>query len=92
MTKAARTGKIFVDHFRNGRGATAVLPYSPRAREGAAVALPVAWDDLAKVSPRELTVLTVPDLLRSRVIDPWAELVTTEQLIPSELVRALRPT
>ncbi len=92
MTKAARTGKIFVDHFRNGRGATAVLPYSPRARKGATVALPVGWDELVKVSPQELTVLTVPDLLRIRKVDPWAELVTTKQLIPSDLVRTFRAT
>jgi len=46
MSKAKRTGKIFVDYLRNQRGATAVLPYSARAREGAPVAVPIAWDEL----------------------------------------------
>ena len=69
MTKAARAGKIFVDHFRNGRGATAILPYSPRARTGAPVALPVTWRELPTIDPQAFTVLTVPGLLAKRRVD-----------------------
>ncbi|MDP3674778.1 MAG: DNA ligase D [Novosphingobium sp.] len=47
MSKAKRKGKIFIDWLRNQRGATAVLPYSARAREGAPVAAPIAWGELA---------------------------------------------
>jgi bifunctional non-homologous end joining protein LigD len=46
MSKAKRKGKIFIDWLRNQRGATAVLPYSARARPGAPVAIPIAWDEL----------------------------------------------
>ena len=46
MSKAKRKGKIFIDWLRNQRGSTAVLPYSARAREGAPVAVPIAWGDL----------------------------------------------
>lgn len=46
MSKAKRSGKIFIDYLRNQRGGTAVLPYSARARPGAPVAAPVAWDEL----------------------------------------------
>ena len=46
MSKAKRAGKIFVDYLRNQRGATAVLPYSARARAGAPVAAPIAWGEL----------------------------------------------
>ena len=90
MTKAARKGKIFVDHFRNGRGATAVLPYSARARAGATVALPVSWKELPSVDPQSFTVLTVPELLAKRRVDPWAALLTTKQMLPRDLASALR--
>ena len=47
MSKAKRKGRIFVDWLRNQRGATAVLPYSVRARAGAGVAVPITWEQLA---------------------------------------------
>jgi bifunctional non-homologous end joining protein LigD len=50
MSKAKRKGRIFIDWLRNQRGATAVLPYSARARSGAPVAVPISWNDLAKAS------------------------------------------
>ena len=46
MSKAKRKGKIFIDWLRNQRGSTAVVPYSARAREGAPVAIPIAWGEL----------------------------------------------
>lgn len=46
MSKAKRKGKIFIDWLRNERGATAIAPYSLRARKGAPVAVPVTWEEL----------------------------------------------
>ncbi|RPF70984.1 DNA ligase D [Aurantiacibacter spongiae] len=54
MSKAKRKGKIFIDYLRNQRGSTAVMPYSARAREGAPVAVPIAWGELKKMKDARL--------------------------------------
>ncbi len=46
MSKSKRKGRVFIDWLRNERGATAIAPYSLRARPRAAVAVPVSWDEL----------------------------------------------
>jgi bifunctional non-homologous end joining protein LigD len=46
LAKAKRTGRIFIDYLRNQRGATAIMPYSVRARDGGPVAAPINWDEL----------------------------------------------
>lgn len=46
VSKARRKGVVFVDYLRNGQGATAIAAFSARARQGAPVSMPVAWDEL----------------------------------------------
>jgi bifunctional non-homologous end joining protein LigD len=73
MSKMKRTGKIFIDYLRNDAEATAIGAYSPRARAGAPVALPIEWDELqpdAAQAPR-FGLLEVPKLIRARKRDPW---------------------
>ncbi len=50
MRKDLRGGKVYVDYHRNGRGATAVAPYSTRARSGAPVSMPISWKELGKLT------------------------------------------
>jgi bifunctional non-homologous end joining protein LigD len=57
-----------VDYLRNARGATAVAPYSTRARPGAPVSVPVPWEDLSEdLSPDQFTLENLPTFPK----DPW---------------------
>lgn len=89
MAKAKRKGRIFVDYLRNGRGATAVATYSTRARPGAPVSMPVAWEDLEKTDPMRFTVLTVPKLLAARKADPWKGFTQTRQSITKAMLKKI---
>ncbi|RWP17356.1 MAG: DNA ligase D [Mesorhizobium sp.] len=74
ITKSKRRGKILVDYLRNQRGATAVASYSTRARPGAAVSMPLAWDELGpSVGPAYFTVENTPTRLASVSSDPWQD-------------------
>jgi len=78
MSKAKRGGKVFVDHFRNGRGATSVTSYSLRSRPGAPVALPISWDELGKTrGGGDWTAERVLRRLKSGAADPWADFFET---------------
>lgn len=73
MSKAKRKGKVFIDYLRNGRGATAIVPYSTRARPGAPVATPLRWDELSRLeSADRYTVQNMARRLASLQRDPWA--------------------
>ncbi len=71
-TKAKRSGKIFIDYLRNGRGNTAVAAYSARARPGAAVSMPLEWSELTtEIGPAYFTVDNTPARLDALSKDPW---------------------
>ena len=66
IRKVQRKGRIFVDWLRNQRGATAVLPYSARAREGAPVAAPVDWSELDGIAGANAFTIRDADQLLER--------------------------
>jgi bifunctional non-homologous end joining protein LigD len=89
-SKAQRKGKIFLDYLRNGRGATFIAPYSPRARPGAPVAVPLTWEELAHgVDPASFTTKTVPRRLITLRADPWQRYGELNQSITEPMWRAL---
>ncbi len=71
MAKDKRTRRIFIDFHRNGRGATAVAPYSLRARANLPASMPLHWDDLRSVgAPEDLNYSTVPGIVAANG-DAW---------------------
>ncbi len=89
MTKSARVGKIYLDYLRNERGATAVAPYSPRARAGMGVSMPLAWSELKL---KERPVFRVADFAEWRARlkkDPWAGIGGMKQAVTAETRQAV---
>jgi bifunctional non-homologous end joining protein LigD len=81
VAKEARRGRIYVDVLRNDAAASAIAPYSTRARTGAPVALPLHWDELTPdLVPARFTPAAV--LARLSAPDPWAEMAHLEQGLP----------
>jgi bifunctional non-homologous end joining protein LigD len=90
MSKARRGGRIFVDYLRNARNATAIAEYSPRARPGAPVAVPLLWDE---VNPRAkkppiFTIRDVPERLAG-MGDPWEGFDSVRQSITKAAITKL---
>ncbi|MBI5232646.1 MAG: DNA ligase D [Coriobacteriales bacterium] len=87
MAKSERIGKVFIDYLRNGLGASAVAPYSTRARDGAPVAVPIRWDELTpKLDPQAFTIDRVIRRVGALKEDPWAEM--PERQASSRTLRA----
>jgi len=83
LAKARRKGRIFLDYLRNQRGATAIMPYSARAREGAPVSAPINWDELdemesgARFTVRDGALLA--ERAAGRPLQGWGE---ADQVLP----------
>ncbi len=86
MTKAARKGRIFLDWMRNERGSTAVAPWSPRARAGMRVAMPMDWDELGS-GPPAFAVANFSEWRNRITRDPWAAM--RPQRLQPEVLQAV---
>lgn len=75
MSLALRPDRVFIDYLRNAHGATAVVAFSTRARDGAPVGVPLSWDELAQApEPISMAIDEVLARVSARAYsDPWAE-------------------
>ncbi|WP_119389648.1 non-homologous end-joining DNA ligase [Taklimakanibacter lacteus] len=88
-SKARRRGRIFIDWLRNERGATAIAPYSPRARKGAPVTTPVSWRELSRLrSASAFSTVAIVKRLKRQENDPWPG-YRTRQHIGKETLKTL---
>jgi bifunctional non-homologous end joining protein LigD len=91
IPKARRHGKILIDYLRNQRGMTAVAAYSTRARAGATVSMPLAWEELTpEIGPAYFTTRNTPTRLSSSA-DPWADFRAAAVPVEEERKKA-KPT
>ena len=78
--KNVRDGKIFIDYLRNSETASAIAPYSTRARDGAPIALPLDWKALPNLKTgHEFTLKNIDKYLKR---DPWKEIGKIRQKLP----------
>ncbi|MEG9432986.1 non-homologous end-joining DNA ligase, partial [Terriglobus sp. ADX1] len=91
MSKAARTGKIYLDYLRNERGATAVAPYSMRARTGLPVSMPLEWKELTGNTRPRYTVHDFEEWKPRLKKDPWRKLLEIKQTLNAAAVEHFAP-
>ncbi len=91
MSKRARKEKIFIDYLRNARGATAIAAYSTRARPGAPVSVPIAWDELSEKLPSDhFTVANLPARLQHLRQDPWESYSRSARRVTADMKARLK--
>lgn len=74
LSKKARTGRIFIDYLRNGKGSTTVAPYSSRAKKGATVSMPLTWQEVHDgIAPNAFPIGDETTLRRLAQADPWGD-------------------
>lgn len=86
MSKKVRVNKIFLDYLRNGRGATAIVPYSTRARPGAPVSMPLRWDELsADIKSDHFTIQNSVERMTQLAQDPWHGIAQIRQTLTAPI-------
>lgn len=90
LAKKARKGRIFIDYLRNGRGATAVGPFSPRARDGATIAMPLTWKQVKTgLDPADYTIEASDKQLKAGA-EAWKDYFETKQRLTDKIRRAFK--
>lgn len=87
MTKASRKNRIYLDYLRNDRDATSIAPYSPRARRGAPVSMPLRWSELNAEKMPHFFLTGFAEWRARLKNDPWKTLTAIRQRLPVNAFR-----
>jgi bifunctional non-homologous end joining protein LigD len=88
LLKVTRHGKIYIDYLRNAEGATAIAPYSLRAKANAPVSTPIDWSELARdLRFDHFNVKNIAARLKRLQRDPWAEIRKTRQTVTKAIMK-----
>jgi bifunctional non-homologous end joining protein LigD len=79
---------MFVDYLRNERGATAVCPFSTRAKEHATCAVPLSWDELPDIAGANVFGIAEA-AARAQAPDPWPDYFKQKQAITKAMMKAV---
>jgi len=88
IRKVNRKGRMFVDYLRNERGATAVCPFSTRAKTGATCAVPLSWDELDGIAGANIFG-PAEAAARARAPDPWPDYFKLKQAITKTMMKTV---
>ena len=85
ITKSKRAGRILLDYQRNACNNTAIVAYGARARSGAPVSMPLAWEELGpEIGPAHFTVANAPArVATTTTADPWADFRASAAPLPT---------
>ena len=86
-SKARRKGRIYIDWLRNKRSATAILPYSLRARPTASIAMPMTWNTLGGL--HNAAQFTAAHVALSSS-DPWRGFFALRQRVSPDVLSVLQ--
>jgi bifunctional non-homologous end joining protein LigD len=90
-SKAARRGKIYIDFLRNGKGATAIAPYSTRARPSGSVAAPIFWEEVdVLASAASFSIVNLRRRIATLENDPWAEFFEVRQSLTTARMQKVK--
>ena len=88
IRKVNRKGRMFVDYLRNERGATAVCPFSTRAKTGATCAVPLGWDELDGIAGANIFG-PAEAAARAQAPDPWPDYFKVKQTITRTMMKTV---
>lgn len=88
ISKKKREGRIFVDYLRNSAGATAVVPYSTRAKAGAPVATPLFWEEVGEdIHADSFNLSNIDQRLAKLKTDPWQDYLSMRQRLSAKTLK-----